>query len=490
VTAHRSLNGPLLLLLVALVAIPRLYLIAAYPAVAGDSDNYKNVAANILRGCGLSMSPANGPECVPHQGGQNFPGLPFFIAFVWLLFGRSDTAILLTQLAFYLGAVAWLLAVVSRLDDSRPIAITSGILLAVSAMTMPWVRFVAITDVLSVTASIWVLAEILLSVQTGRLQALRLGLAFASAVFMRVENVLFLLPIAVTAVYTSKDRFRQASVFIVTAAVPFGVFVVRNISVGLPAISSRAEVYTYAIPVYPTGFFSWLDTWMVTEYERADAIMGVWGRKYSNILIEDSPLVGATERARAESLLNELKAYDGGPFPEHIDEQFKAMADEKRRSQTIGDRLMIYLKRARTLWLNPYSSYGFPIETENREHRAAILRQLSRPGLSTYVAIVREYPSLVWGRILIFSYKVVILLALTFGVLLWGLEAPLTRKIVLLVALTVVSRTVALVLMGSPPQLETRYVISVVPWLDVLCAYLCVRVFMSRSAASAVVQAG
>ena len=463
-----TLSWTAILMFVGLAAVCRLILIALDPAVAGDSETYKNVADNVLRGCGLSMSPAGGPECVPHQGGQNLPGLPLFIAFTWLLFGRSDLAILLTQLSLYLASVAWLLYVVARFEYGRRIAITLGLLLAISPLTLAWARFVAVTEVISLAASMWVLAELLLSIQTGRLQACRLGLAFAASVFVRAENALYILPIALTILFAPHQRRRALAVLLVTVSVPFGTFALRNIAVGLPPVSPPG-IFTEGLS--PSGYFSWLDTWMTTEYQRADAIMATGTRTYSRILLQPSPFVAVVERERAMALLQRLNAYEGQPFPRDIDAQFAELAREERRAQGVRERVEIYVRRMASLWLNPYSGYGLPIESNNREHRAALLRTLEEPGAGKYLTMVRDYPAEVLGRGLIVAYKGIVLLGSVAGLFLLRAAHPLVRRAVAIAVVAVASRTAALVVLADPPQIEARYVVSVVPWLEAIFAF-------------------
>ena len=62
----------------------RLVFILAFPSSGGDWDIYSTVAENILRGCGVSLSPPDRGQCVPHFGGNHLPGYPAFVAVIWL----------------------------------------------------------------------------------------------------------------------------------------------------------------------------------------------------------------------------------------------------------------------------------------------------------------------------------------------------------------------------------------------------------------------
>ena len=89
----------LILLVVFAVAFAYRTFIAVFMADPGGGDwiTYSRVTANIVRGCGVSLSDPVPADCVPQFGGNGLPGYPFFIAGVWTLAGRSQTALLLTQ---------------------------------------------------------------------------------------------------------------------------------------------------------------------------------------------------------------------------------------------------------------------------------------------------------------------------------------------------------------------------------------------------------
>ncbi len=70
------------------------------------------------------------------------------------------------------------------------------------------------------------------------------------------------------------------------------------------------------------GLFFWLNTWIVDEYERADANFPLWRAEYSKISLHHSKYVVDAEPKTAQSLIQELSAMDGRPFPKNFDMKF------------------------------------------------------------------------------------------------------------------------------------------------------------------------
>ena len=160
---------------VSLVAyLARLPFILAFPTGGGDSDVYMTVAQNILSGCGVSLSdPASG-LCVPHFGGNQGPGYPFFMAVVWLLSGHADMAVRLVQAAILAGAIGFATWALAALLESRGAGLALGLVLALSPLELAWPRYLQ-TETLALAAVICFFAVVLLSIRDGRVRIVAIG---------------------------------------------------------------------------------------------------------------------------------------------------------------------------------------------------------------------------------------------------------------------------------------------------------------------------
>src|SRR5258708_21267879 len=121
-------------LVIAATVLARLPFIILFPFGGGDWDIYSTVAENILRGCGVSLSPPTGAECVPHFGGNHLPGFPVFVALIWTISAHSDMAIRIAQLLLYAAAVGWMTQAVSRFTPSNKAALSVGFVFALSPL--------------------------------------------------------------------------------------------------------------------------------------------------------------------------------------------------------------------------------------------------------------------------------------------------------------------------------------------------------------------
>ncbi|MBM3557543.1 MAG: glycosyltransferase family 39 protein, partial [Alphaproteobacteria bacterium] len=188
--------------------VPRLTLALIWPQRSGDTKVYLTVARNILENACVSLSdPASG-ACLPHWGGNQLPGYPAFVALVWKLFGESDIAIVIAQSVIGAAAVAYAgYALLRFLGDARR-AVWGVALLAFSPLCVPWTRWI-LTDGLSIAATLWVFSELVLSIARRQLRILAVALSAITALFLRYDNIVLIVPIALVGV--ALHGFTQAS---------------------------------------------------------------------------------------------------------------------------------------------------------------------------------------------------------------------------------------------------------------------------------------
>ena len=140
------------------------------PGFGGDSGKYLTVAQNLLQNGCISLSPPSSGECLPHWGGNQFPGYPALIALAALLSGASGSA---DPAAFVPGTIALqslLLAVASfrtaiattRFSGAFRAGLLTAVLVSFSPLHFAWSRWI-LTEAAATAAVLWIFAELLLS---------------------------------------------------------------------------------------------------------------------------------------------------------------------------------------------------------------------------------------------------------------------------------------------------------------------------------------
>ena len=146
-------------------------MIFLFPETGGDYEIYFTVAKNIFRGCGVSLSSIESTNCVPHFGGNHGPGYPFFMAIIWHLFSESNNSVRICQTIAYSISALWLINAVYNNTKNMKIFIATGIIFSLSPLMISWPRYIQ-TETLSLAASIWVLAELLHSINAKKIRVL------------------------------------------------------------------------------------------------------------------------------------------------------------------------------------------------------------------------------------------------------------------------------------------------------------------------------
>ena len=459
-------------LILVVAAITRLLVILYAQADAGDTSTYELLATNIMRGCGLSHSDPNSSECVLTSGGY-FPGYPAFIASTWMIFGKSVYAVLLAQLVCYLLALYWLLIALVRLTNGTKAMIGVGVLLALSPLQVGWFRFI-LTEPLAIATATWFLAELIISVANRKLRVFHLALALSASIYVRPDTIFMVMGVFLVSfyIYDFKNSIKQIFIVVLLTTLPVSGWLVRNFLIGHTPLGMWSEV----APKAP-GYFMWLNTWVVNEYEQADANHTVWRADYSEIKIHRSRYISDEEFAKIQLLTNELSAFNGKKFPEKIDHQFYELAIKKISSRSKYIPIQIYFERAFWLILNPFSSWGLPFEMREID-RSAVNNAIKNADLVRLNQLLSGYKLVIFGKIAVFLYRVLIFATFIYlAVLIVFKPIPKNfssftneiRVLVLAVALVAIARIIFFISRGS---LESRYLIEVVPWVECCCVLL------------------
>ncbi len=444
----------------------RLLLLFFFHTDVGDTPTYELLAENILRGCGLSFSEPTSASCILASGGY-FPGYPAFMALNWFLFGHSNFPILLFQLGCYLLSLYWLLTALGKLADSRKVVLCVGMLLAISPLQIGWFRFV-ITEPLAIAAATWFLAELVTSVAIGKIRKYHLSLALSISVYIRPDTILMSVGVVLVAfyLYDLKNSFKQTLIVGLLTAIPISGWMIRNLTIGHAPLTMTSEV----APKAP-GYFSWLNTWVVNEYERADANFPVWRAEYSKINLHHSKYVKDDERKSAQALIQELSTMDGKPFPNDIDKKFEELASLKIQTQNHLMPYAVLIERVGWLLLNPFSSWGLPLEIKDI-NKSSLKDAIVGFDLNRTMSLLNGYKSIIAGKTTIFLYRIIIFIGFVLIVchVFFGRFATRTvffgSAVNVLVAAAAAVAATRLVFFAYLGGLESRYLVEVVPWIE------------------------
>lgn len=419
-------------ILVAAIAV-RLVFLRAFPHADGDWALYGDVARNILAGCGVAVTTPEG--CRPHFGGNQLPLFPAFAAAVWWLSAGSDTAIRLVQTLIGAVATVWLAHAVGEFTRHRLMGLAAGLLQAVSPVQAFWAGHL-LTETLALAGAQWVVAELLLGHAQGRFRAVPVGLAMTFSVWMRLDGVLLAVPVAVSALLMRPraQAIRGCILAGLIVGASLGAWTVRNVAVGISPIPILGVLPDGTRG--PRGYVAWVQTWVVTEHDRAAAtFFGV--HNYERIRIPETAYASAQERAEVQALLERLRQHVGRPFPPEIDQAFRALAERREAAQTSGDTLAIVMARAYELarpWVWPPGRID-PSGAPAPPSPSDLYRFLVTIGSMTGIAIA------LWTR---------------------------QRAMAVLATLAVVFALVRYGFFVGMVGLETRYLVEIAPFLEAL----------------------
>jgi hypothetical protein len=460
------LESRLIWMLLILAATSRLALIIFAQTDGGDTRVYEVLAENIMRGCGLSHSDPNSNQCSLTSAGY-FPGYPAFMAITWMVFGKSVHAVLLIQLVCYLIALYWLLVALWRLTASKQVIFYTGLVFALSPLQVGWFRFI-LTEPLAIATSIWFLAELIFSVSARKLRTVHLSIALCASIYVRPDAIFMFVGVLFVSFYfhENKKAFRDTCFVILLTTFLVSGWLARNVAIGHAPLSMVGEM----TPKAP-GYFFWLNTWVVNEYERADSNFPVWRAEYSKIDLHHSKYVSDDERKAAKLLIRELSVMDGKPFPKDIDQQFEEIASLKIQTRNHFMPYAIFIERVGWLLFNPFSSWGLPLEIKNID-KSSLKDAMMGFDLNRTMSLFSGYDTIIAGKLATFFYRLILFIGFIIIVcyVFFGRVANRTvlfnssvKILVAAVAAFALTRLVFFTYLGG---LESRYLVEVVPWVE------------------------
>jgi hypothetical protein len=449
------------------IIIPRVLFIIFFPESGGDYEIYTAVAENIINGCGVSLSNPLSGECVPHFGGNHGPGYPLFLSIIWSFFNHSDYAVRFIQTIIYGIASLWLIRAAYILTKDRKSLIVLGLLLAFSPLLIAWPRYVQ-TETLSIAATIFLLAELILSLSARKIRILSIGIALILATWIRLDNIFLTVPVALSVIYIHglKVGIIKGAIIAIILSSTWGGWTIRNIAVGLPSLIPTDMTMPDGSRS-PTGYLKWTKTWITHEYERPGALWGINRKNYDSISIPEGAYTDNSEKIKITKLLKKLEAINKEDFPEGLDNEFKIIANNKIKNNPLRYWLINPSIRAIRIWTNPFSSFGWPNEMPDSGLSKNERLAAAKGGINILIQKAIEYPVHAISKALNAFYRLILMLLLIFSFLsLYKLrkENPLFALNLLTISY-MVSRTLFFSLNSN---FETRYMVTTMPFIETL----------------------
>jgi len=346
----------------------RLIFVLRYPAVAGDTPVYEELAWNWLHHhvYALVLDGQLTPVDV------RVPGYPAFLSVIYALFGASRLVVMLAQAVLDLGTCALTAALAVRLVPealSRRVAIAALWL----AATCPFIANYAAVPLTEVLVTFFTAAALLVFVRNDERprvpQAEVIDEAFSAATWflgglltglgtlVRPETPLLLLAVAlVLAVRWRRPAdwmrlIRAGALLAVGLLLPLVPWAARNWHT-LHRVQFLAPRHAETGGEFvPHGFYVWTSTWLVRF---RDVYLTAWKLEDEPIPIEALPAAAfdsAEERARVAALLERYN--DALSVSPEVDHEFAQIARERTARHPLRTYLWIPLGRMATLWFTP-----------------------------------------------------------------------------------------------------------------------------------------
>jgi 4-amino-4-deoxy-L-arabinose transferase-like glycosyltransferase len=466
-TNNKYYNMNYVYLLVLLSALTsRLIFILYSPTGGGDWFIYSTVAENILSGCGVSLSVPNSDDCVPHFGGNQGPGYPIFVFLSWFIGGHEDMYIRLFQLSFYIAGLLYLVRAIKIYTLSSKVALWVGMVLALSPLEAAWPRYLQ-TETLVLAGTLWVFAELLLSLHQNKIRVVPIAIALVFTTFIRLDAVLLIAPVVTTLFIIHKPVciLKKGLLMAIIFSLPWSAWLIRNYTVGMDNILPSQMALPQNAKA-PDGYLKWCKTWTTLEYQRPGSQWPITRFVYENISIDHNIYATEEERIKVGKLIKDLKKYTGKSFPKYIDDEFLIIANERINNNPVDYYLIKPMHRIWSLWTNIYGSYGWPTELPGYVSDQERL-EVSRGGMLQKIDFALKHPVIASGKIIVNLWKIV--LYLLFIVTLFKVISAHKKTILYPLVLLVINFIVARSLFsGYANFVETRYTIAVMPIMEIL----------------------
>jgi 4-amino-4-deoxy-L-arabinose transferase-like glycosyltransferase len=334
----------------------RLFFVAYSPGRHGDSALYSAMAANLLDRGAFALNGNSLTICRP-------PGYPLFMAGIYMLAGRTQEAILISQAVVGAGTGCLLYGLLRRIV-SGPVAIATALLTAASPELAYYAGSVLSETLLAALVVLLVYAvhrsiDPAASRGVSRRFAITAGLAAGAALLVTPRFVAapLLAAVALMIASPSRRRFRHAILCVILSACVFLPWTIRNyraFGTLSPSVQTSARMLWLAAKHAPP------DDWRLDPLFQSDPLV----TRYGDVLAD-----AANEQAR----IGERLALERELFAEAL----KVIARDPL--SYLRDRLRTYPH----VWLDPLGHVGLfvgPLSFANQHMGMVELLRSGRTG--------------------------------------------------------------------------------------------------------------
>jgi 4-amino-4-deoxy-L-arabinose transferase-like glycosyltransferase len=349
----------------------RLFLVLRFPADAGDSAIYEELAQNWLHEHVYGIFYASG--LMPSD--MRVPGYPAFLALIDFLFRRAQVPLVLAQALLDLGTcflVAWLASRLAPQPHRSRVALAALWLAALCPLVANYAA-VPLPEVLATfltAAALIPLVGACIALEgndagVGERSPWNIpwkswfaaGLLVGLATLVRPESPLLLAALALVLIVRWRRRAdwgKLARVGALTAmglVLPLAPWAARNwvrfheVQFLAPRYAASPDEYT------PRGLYAWTATWLVRF---RDVYLVPWhidGERVEICDVSPAAFDSPAERARVAALLDQYNT-TLRMTPE-VDQGFATMARERTARHQLRTYLFVPLCRVATLWFTP-----------------------------------------------------------------------------------------------------------------------------------------
>jgi hypothetical protein len=355
----------------------RLFFVLEMQLIAGDSTVYGEIARCLLNHhfFGLERETGWTPTLM------RLPGYPFFLAFVFRLFGEDNyTAAMLLQLVFDVLTCFWIADITRRVfspplqaniglagdPGSERAAHTAFVLAAFCPFLVCYVA-TPLTECLEIFFIAGAVDAAIIAFDTDRLRWWAIsGAACAGAILLRPDGGLILGGIGLPALWLiSREPARRRRLIAgtlllgVVALAPLVPWTLRNwrvFHVFQPLVTTHANDPGEYLPL---GWERWLKTWIIDYANVQDVAFQVPGLPIDVGDIPDRAYDSSTQRALVRTLIEQYNVkYSMTP---EMDRQFAALAEESIRSHPVRYYLLLPAARTADMWFRPRAEI-FPLD--------------------------------------------------------------------------------------------------------------------------------
>lgn len=337
--------------------VMRVGMVLALPEMGGDGPAYEQLAWNLAHN--FSYSTSAEPPYQPSR--VRSPGYPLFIAVIFVVAGRSQVAVRVTQAVLDTLTAFVIYLIARRVSCAATPAFAAGLAL-VLPFTAVYARYL-LTEVLATFMTAVTLLIVISALDSrGRLKFLLTGTCLGLLILIRPDFAL--LPIIAIAYFAIVLRRNQRPILLAVALIGIGSVVVlapwaiRNALV-------FGNVQPLALPggmdgVQPTGFLAWVRTWHADLTERDRGVWPYWTQDWDRFEFPASAFDNDEERNRVFALLQRARTASLTDDQQAIEQEFAALARERAQRRPIRTWLLLPMRRAARLWINSRTE-AFPL---------------------------------------------------------------------------------------------------------------------------------